>query len=138
MLVRLELDPARNHLLTAFFETYLALSDKEERMLQTEINNLDPEEEAKVMELMTSYERKGMEKGRREGIEKGRQEGVVKGKQEAVSMVLETKFGAAAAREMEKVRSIHDLQLLNDLLKQILTVGSLEDARKIMNEMTGK
>ncbi|WP_240377108.1 hypothetical protein [Bacillus piscicola] len=64
LLARLELDPARNHLLTAFFETYLALLDKEERMLQTEINNLDPEEEAKVMELITSYEKKGIEQGK--------------------------------------------------------------------------
>ncbi|QQK81935.1 transposase [Salicibibacter cibi] len=62
MLVRLELDPARNHLLTTFFETYLGLSEREEHILADEVNQLDPKEEAKVMELMTSYERKGIKK----------------------------------------------------------------------------
>ncbi len=62
MLVRLEIDPARNHELTAFFETYLKLTDEEEDRLQEEVRDLNPEEEAKVMELMTSYERKGAKK----------------------------------------------------------------------------
>ncbi|WP_169792888.1 hypothetical protein [Lentibacillus amyloliquefaciens] len=63
MLVRLELDPARNRELTTFFETYLKLTDEEEYILQEEVRHLNPDEEAKVMELMTSYERKGIEKG---------------------------------------------------------------------------
>lgn len=72
MLVRSELDPARNHELTTFFETYLKLTDAEENVLKEEVRHLNPDEEAKVMALMTSYERKGREKGR----EQGRQEGV--------------------------------------------------------------
>lgn len=62
MLVRLELDSARNRELTTFFETYLKLSDKEEGTLKTELKTLSSAEEAKVMELMTSYERKGIKK----------------------------------------------------------------------------
>ncbi|WP_369816897.1 DUF4351 domain-containing protein [Salinicoccus sp. YB14-2] len=63
ILVRSELDAAHNHELTTFFETYLKLTNEEENKLQEEVTQLNPEEEAKVMELMTSYERKGMEKG---------------------------------------------------------------------------
>ncbi|QDI91945.1 hypothetical protein EPH95_12795 [Salicibibacter halophilus] len=37
MLVRLDLDPARNQLLTTFFETYLTLTDEEEYTLQEEV-----------------------------------------------------------------------------------------------------
>ena len=71
MLVRLELDPARNHELTTFFETYLKLSDEEEDTLKAALKTLNSTEEARVMELMTSYERKGMEKGIEKGMEKG-------------------------------------------------------------------
>lgn len=63
MLVRLELDPARNHVLATFFETYCNLTNEQEDELHEEVKDLKPDEEVKVMELMTSYERKGMEKG---------------------------------------------------------------------------
>lgn len=67
ILVRSELDAAYNHELTTFFETYLKLTNEEEHKLQKEITQLNPEEEAKVMELMTSYERKGYEIGKKDG-----------------------------------------------------------------------
>lgn len=78
ILVRSELDAAHSHELTTFFETYLKLTNEEENKLQEKVTQLNPEEEAKVMELMTSYERKGMEKGREEGIELGIEKGIKK------------------------------------------------------------
>ncbi|QQK79278.1 hypothetical protein HUG20_04830 [Salicibibacter cibi] len=63
ILVRLELDPARNHLLSTFFETYLQLSEYEEHTLENEVNKLDSEEEAKVMELMRLTNGVGWGKG---------------------------------------------------------------------------
>ncbi|SDJ18023.1 hypothetical protein [Natribacillus halophilus] len=46
MLVRLELDTARNHLLTTFL--YLELSECEEHILADEVTQLDPNERRKL------------------------------------------------------------------------------------------
>ncbi|VEF46610.1 transposase YhgA family protein [Bacillus freudenreichii] len=65
MLLRLQLDPARMQMLTSFFETYLKL--KEQQILVEEIRMTNPKEEAELMELITSWEKKGRGRsGRRE------------------------------------------------------------------------
>lgn len=83
MLTRLELDPAKMKLITGFFETYLPLRQEEEEELKRHITQLEPQEEAKIMELMTSWEKKGLEKGiqqgLKEGYEKGKSEGILEG-----------------------------------------------------------
>nr|WP_211202323.1 hypothetical protein [Salicibibacter cibarius] len=118
MLVRLELDPARNHLLTTFFETYLELSEREEHILADEVNQLDPNEEARVMELMTSYERRGMEKG----------------KQDSILAFLDVRFGPTTDSVQEQVRSIEDVELLDEVSRKVFSAKSYEDAQKIINE----
>ena len=66
MLVRMQLDPARQRLIYGFFERYLKLTDEEEKVLMQEVNKLDPELASKIMELPISYEEKGKEIGRKE------------------------------------------------------------------------
>ncbi|MBB5172426.1 transposase [Texcoconibacillus texcoconensis] len=51
---------ARQTLLSGFFETYLQLSPEEEEQLISEVKKMDNQEGEKVMELMVSYERKGI------------------------------------------------------------------------------
>ncbi len=63
MLVRLELDEAKQRLLFGFFETYVKLSDEEERRLRSEVNEMETKEKDKVMELIISYEQQGMKQG---------------------------------------------------------------------------
>ncbi|MCX8001973.1 MAG: Rpn family recombination-promoting nuclease/putative transposase [Anoxybacillus mongoliensis] len=70
MLVRLELDEAKQRLLFGFFETYVKLSDEEERRLRSEVNEMETKEKDKVMELIISYEQKALEKGREEGMKR--------------------------------------------------------------------
>ena len=62
MLVGLQLDPARTELLAAFFETYLKLNPQEEILLHHEIEQMP--KEVRVMELMTSWEKKGRKEGK--------------------------------------------------------------------------
>lgn len=83
MMLRLELDPARQDLMIGFFDTYLRLSEEEERKVIEEVKALDAKKGEKVMEIMNSYEKRGREMGRQEG----RQEGMQEGKQEAIRMV---------------------------------------------------
>lgn len=84
MLTKLELNPAKMKLITGFFETYLQLREEEEQQLQEHVKKLHPQEEGKIMELMTSWEKKGMEKG----MEKGKKEGMEKGKKEVAKKLL--------------------------------------------------
>ncbi|KJE28590.1 hypothetical protein LG52_2846 [Geobacillus kaustophilus] len=72
MLIRLELDEAKQRLLFGFFETYLRLSEEEEIRLRNEVNTMEEKEAAKVMELIVSYEQRGMVKGMEKGMEKAK------------------------------------------------------------------
>ncbi|ELK21336.1 hypothetical protein AF6_2027 [Anoxybacillus flavithermus TNO-09.006] len=63
MLVQMELDEAKQRLLFGFFETYVKLSDEEERRLRSEVNEMETKEKEQVLELMISYERQGMRQG---------------------------------------------------------------------------
>ncbi|MED4269589.1 Rpn family recombination-promoting nuclease/putative transposase [Geobacillus stearothermophilus] len=79
MLVRLELDEAKQRLLFGFFETYLRLSEAEEIQLRNEVSQMETKEAKQVMELIVSYEQRGMEKGIEKGIEQGVKQGIKQG-----------------------------------------------------------
>lgn len=66
MLVRMNLDPARERYIYGFFERYFTLTNEEEEILMQEIKKLDEAE--KIMELPISYEERGIEKGKEIGI----------------------------------------------------------------------
>lgn len=59
MLVRMQIDPARQNLIYGFFESYLKLTDIEEEIFMTEIGKL--QEADKIFELTNSYVEKGKE-----------------------------------------------------------------------------
>lgn len=84
MLVRLELDPARMQLITGFFETYLALTQEEEEILKREIQNINPQEGVRIVELMTSWEKKGKAEGKAEGKQEVARNMLRKGLEEAL------------------------------------------------------
>ncbi|MGY4690933.1 transposase [Salibacterium sp. K-3] len=81
----MNIDRAKFTLLTGFFETYLTLTPSEEETLREEVKAMEKQESDKVMEIMVSYEKKGMEKGwkqgKKEGKEKGKKEGIEQGKE---------------------------------------------------------
>ncbi|BBW95171.1 Rpn family recombination-promoting nuclease/putative transposase [Geobacillus icigianus] len=84
MLVRLELDEAKQRLLFGFFETYLRLSAEEEAKLRNEVSQMETKEAKQVMELIISYEQRGMEKGIEKGIEQGIKQGMKQGRQQGI------------------------------------------------------
>ncbi len=57
MIVRMELDEAKQRLLIGFFETYVKLSEEEEQKLRSEVNEMETKEKEQVLELMISYEK---------------------------------------------------------------------------------
>jgi hypothetical protein len=83
LLVNLQLDPARNFLISGFVDTYLRLNPAEEEVFQTEIARIEPAtEQEKIMQLTTSW----MEQGIEQGLEQERRS--------AISGLLELRYGA--------------------------------------------
>jgi hypothetical protein len=68
LLATLRLDRKKMDLIAGFVDAYLALTTQEELALRREVAKLpESKRKASVMELMTSYERKGRQEGRQEG-----------------------------------------------------------------------
>jgi hypothetical protein len=83
LLVNLQLDPARNFLISGFVDTYLRLNPAAEQVFQTEIARIEPAtEQEKIMQLTTSW----MEQGIEQGLEQERRS--------AISGLLELRYGA--------------------------------------------
>ncbi|ADI25688.1 Rpn family recombination-promoting nuclease/putative transposase [Geobacillus sp. C56-T3] len=112
MLVRLELDEAKQRLLFGFFETYLRLSEEEEAKLRNEVSQMETKEAKRVMELIVSYEQRGMEKGIQKGIELGIKQGMKQGMKQGRQQGIEEGKLDVVKRMMAKgydVDTIHEL-----------------------------
>ena len=71
LLATLRLAPAKMQLISGFVDTYLRLDEAEEVTFETELNRmgLSEEEEARVMEIVTSWMEKGIERGFQQGFQ---------------------------------------------------------------------
>jgi predicted transposase/invertase (TIGR01784 family) len=67
MLAKLEINPAKMELIIGFFETYLTLTESEEKELMEEIKQLNRDESEKILKLPNSWVEKGKEEGIKEG-----------------------------------------------------------------------
>ncbi|MCX8047273.1 MAG: Rpn family recombination-promoting nuclease/putative transposase [Anoxybacillus gonensis] len=66
MLIRMNVDEAKQRLLIGFFETYVKLTEQEEKQFQNEVKKMGGKEGEQVMELIISYEQKGKIEGAKE------------------------------------------------------------------------
>jgi hypothetical protein len=69
MITRLQIDPARMRLIGVFFDTYLRLQEREEEQVRNRLHEEYFEEEAKVMGIMTFWERNTLVKALEQGLE---------------------------------------------------------------------
>ena len=127
MLVRMELDPARTTLLTGSFETYLKLNEEEEKQLEAEIGKIDTKEAEKMMEITTSWERKGRVKGRAEG----KVEGKVEGQANILVRQLKKKFGNIPVEVEDRVRNL-SVEKQQELAEAIFDLKSIEDIKAFL------
>jgi hypothetical protein len=63
MLAELGLDPARRELISGFIDSYIELTMEEEEQLRKALQELHPQEKESVMEIVTSWMKKGLEQG---------------------------------------------------------------------------
>jgi hypothetical protein len=71
LLATLRLNSAKMQLISGFVDTYLRLNEAEEVTFEAELNRmgLSEEEEARVMEIVTSWMEKGIERGFQQGFQ---------------------------------------------------------------------
>jgi len=80
LLVTFRLDRDKMDLIAGLMDQYLDLNAAEELAFARELHKLeDNEQKERVMKLLTSWERKGLEKGLQAGMEKGLEKGLEKG-----------------------------------------------------------
>ncbi|SFM18857.1 RpnC/YadD family protein [Salibacterium qingdaonense] len=111
MMVRMNIDPAHFTLLTGFFETYLTLTPSEEEQLREEVKTMEKQESDKVMELMVSYEKKGLEKGKEQGLEQGRKQGKERTKTEIAAAMLKKDMDVETIAEVTGLTTDKVIQL---------------------------
>lgn len=114
LLVTLRLDPARMQLITGFVDTYLDLTELEEQVFQEELGRIELEEQEQVMQIVTSWMRKGIEQGKREG------------EVSIVMRLLKRKVGELDPEVEERVKGLSVSQL-EELSEALLDFSNLED-----------
>nr|WP_106779472.1 hypothetical protein [Lysinibacillus timonensis] len=100
MLVRMNLDPARERYIYGFFEQYLTLSNEEEEILMQEVKKLDTTERINIMELPISYEERGIKKGKEEATYKIAKEMI----KEGLALELITKVTGLERQDLERLK----------------------------------
>ena len=73
LLATLRLDPAKTQLIAGFIDTYLRLNAQEQQIFEQEVAAFAPAEREATVELMTSWEEKGLQRGLEQGLEQGEQ-----------------------------------------------------------------
>ena len=118
LLTRMQIDPARMELLTAFFDSYLVLTDEEDRVLQEKLpEELAPEEVKRVMEFATSWHIKG------------RQEGLQEGRQELLLKMLKKRLGALSS-ELEAMIAALSVEQLDALAESMFDISSEAELKR--------
>jgi predicted transposase YdaD len=98
-LARMQLDPARMELVTAFFDSYLELTAEEERLLEERLpEELTGEEVKLVVEITTSWHRKGRQEGRQELLFK-----LLRKRLGSLSSEVEARIAALSAEQSDQL-----------------------------------
>ena len=132
MLTRMKLDPARMELLGGFFETYLKLNQKEEEDFFRELEKLDWKEVDSIVQITTSWHKKGKTEGMALGKAEGKAEGKIEQSQEIICKYLTRRFGMESDKVINKVQELNDLEVLDNLLADLFAANSREEAHAIL------
>ena len=137
LLATLKLDPAKTKLIAGFVDSYLQLTDVEMKHYERELAALADQEKKDVLDILTSWERQGMEIGKEEGRqigkEEGRQIGIEIGRQEGKEVLLlrqlQRRFGtlSEAARQNLTRLSAEQMDDLGEALFDMSSVQQVEE-----------
>jgi hypothetical protein len=109
--------------LIVFLDWLLTLPDELTRQFHDFVEQY---EEAKKMDYVTTWERKG--------IEKGIQQGILQKSRENVTVLLDARFQQVPKTLEQAIQAIDDAELLSELFKKALWVDSLESFEQRIKE----
>jgi predicted transposase/invertase (TIGR01784 family) len=121
LLVTLRLDRAKTRLISKFVDTYLRLNAREEEAFQSEIDKLDVGQKEAIMQTLTSWEEKGIEKG------------IEKGQRSLILRLLSRKVGTLPKPTRDRLKTLKTAQL-EALAEALLEFESLTDLTAWLNE----
>ena len=125
MLAKLQIDPARRELISGFVDSYLELTMEEEKQLGEELQELHPPERENVMEIVTSWMKKGLKQGLEQGLEQGRQEGLTH-ERTLVLRLLRKRLGDLDPAVKEQIESLSP-DRLDQLGEALLDFNACDD-----------
>ncbi|MBL8233595.1 MAG: hypothetical protein JNL98_34180 [Bryobacterales bacterium] len=109
----------------------MPLNEVQEKVFHRKLEQLKlmPEQREEALEYVTSWERRGIEKGRQEGRQEGRKEGRKEGQTEALREVLieipTSRFGPVDERIAAKIGKLESVDELRRLTHEALNVRSI-------------
>lgn len=120
LLTTLRLDPARMQLISGFVDTYLRLNETEEATLEVELNRMGLSEEEQIMEIVTSWMEKGIERGLQQALERERT---------IALRQLNRKLGTISPDVEQSIHrlSLVEVELLLEMLLDFETEADLEE-----------
>jgi predicted transposase/invertase (TIGR01784 family) len=110
LLVTLKLDPAKTRLISKFVDTYLRLNVQEERTFQAELDKIGVAQKEAIMQVTTSWEETGIEKGQRS----------------LITLLLEQKVGQLPEAIRDRLATL-TLDQLSALAIALLNFNAIDD-----------
>ena len=110
LMVTLKLDPAKMQLISGFVDTYLNLNQQEESVFQFQLSTMELEQQEQIMEITTSWQRKGR----------------VEGQSNTILRLLNRKLGTLPDAITEQIKSLEP-DRLDSLTEDLLDFQSLEN-----------
>jgi predicted transposase YdaD len=131
------LDPAKTRLLLYIVDSYLPLRGGQQEEFEERLEEAGMVEKEAVMDMTTSWERRGMEKGLAKGLEEGRrkgrelglEQGRQEGRQALAEVVLAFLHRQVGALPEEQAHRVSDLPMegLENLSKALLDFHTSDD-----------
>ncbi len=117
---RSNVDEARRSMLVHMIDRYLTLSEEEEVEMSQKLRE---KEHVEVLEWLSDYEIRGIEKGIGQGIDRG----LVQGKRETLLLLLRHRFGAVPEDIVRRIEAIESASELDALALKAVETKALSD-----------
>ncbi|MBD2604300.1 DUF4351 domain-containing protein [Scytonema hofmannii FACHB-248] len=116
LLANLGLNPAQIQLISGFIDTYLDLNSQEEIMFQEQLASIEPKQEERVMQIVTSWMRQGI------------QQGIQQGELMLILRLLNRRIGEVNPELQERIETLStaELETLGEALLDFTTAADLE------------
>ena len=131
LLAGLNLDRARSMFLSSFIDQYLRLDSEEQRRFNEEVEEMTIGEKQAILELTTSWEEQGLQRGLKQGLQRGLEQG----RRLTVLEILEHRFGQIPAELRTHIEALGAQELTE--LARYVHAETLEDLTARVRSMLG-